>query len=64
MFSSIKVGVALIVLYVNVAEKVLMKASSYYVMIVIYPIILIVFNHHLTKYPKEIGNVNGKEQSF
>jgi hypothetical protein len=41
-----------------------MKASSYYVMIVIYPIILIVFNHHLTKYPKEIGNVNGKEQNL
>ena len=59
-FCSIKVGVVLIVLFVNVVEKVLMKGNFYYVMIVIYPIILTVFNRHLIKYPKEIGNVNGK----
>jgi histone-lysine N-methyltransferase MLL3 len=63
-FFLIKVGVVLIVQSVNVVEKVLMKGNFYYVMIVIYPIILIVFNHHLIKYPKEIGNVNGKEYSF
>jgi len=60
-FFLIKVGVVLIVLYVNVVEKQQMKENFYYAMIVIYHIIHIVWHHHLIKYQKEIGNVNGKD---